>query len=64
MSLHQSHAFSFEVRDDGVGFAPPNGSATGGLRNMRDRVEAVGGELAIDSGPGIGTRVRGVVPLP
>jgi signal transduction histidine kinase len=64
VSLHQSHAFSFEVRDDGVGFAPPNGSATGGLRNMRDRVEAVGGELAIDSGPGIGTRVRGVVPLP
>jgi signal transduction histidine kinase len=64
VSLHQSHVFSFEVRDDGAGFAPPNGSATGGLRNMRDRVEAVGGELAIDSGPGIGTRVRGVVPLP
>jgi signal transduction histidine kinase len=64
VSLHQSDVFSFEVRDDGHGFAPPNGSATGGLRNMRDRVEAVGGELAIDSGPGIGTRVRGVVPLP
>jgi signal transduction histidine kinase len=64
VSLYQSDAFSFEVRDDGIGFAPPNGSATGGLRNMRDRVEAVGGELAIDSGPGSGTRVRGVVPLP
>jgi signal transduction histidine kinase len=64
VSLHQSHVFSFEVRDDGPGFVPPNGRATGGLRNMRDRVEAVGGQLAIDSAPGLGTRVRGVVPLP
>ena len=52
---------SFEVRDDGPGFTPPSGDFNGGLRNMRDRIEAVGGQLAIDSAPGRGTRVRGVV---
>jgi signal transduction histidine kinase len=51
---------SFEVRDDGPGFVP-DGPYNGGLRNMRDRIEAVGGQLAIDSAPGRGTRVRGVV---
>jgi signal transduction histidine kinase len=50
----------FEVRDDGPGFIP-TGQFNGGLRNMRDRIEAVGGHLAIDSAPGRGTRVRGVV---
>ena len=30
---------------------------------MRDRIETVGGRLTIDSAPGRGTRVRGVVPL-
>ncbi len=34
-----------------------------GLRNMRDRLEAVGGSLTIDSAPGRGTRVIGRVPL-
>jgi signal transduction histidine kinase len=51
----------FEVRDDGPGFTPPTGAFNGGLRNMRDRIEAVGGRLTIDSAPGTGTRVRGVV---
>jgi signal transduction histidine kinase len=51
----------FEVRDDGPGFTPPTGTFNGGLRNMRDRIEAVGGQLAIDSAPGRGTRVRGVI---
>jgi signal transduction histidine kinase len=50
----------FEVRDDGPGFLPV-GPFNGGLRNMRDRIEAIGGQLAIDSAPGRGTRIRGVV---
>jgi signal transduction histidine kinase len=29
---------------------------------MRERIAAVGGELEIDSSPGRGSRVRGVVP--
>ena len=32
------------------------------MRNMRDRIETVGGRLTVDSAPGRGTRVRGVVP--
>jgi len=53
-------AQGFEVRDDGPGFVPA-GPFNGGLRNMRDRIEAVGGQLAIDSAPGRGTTVRGTV---
>jgi signal transduction histidine kinase len=54
----------FEVRDDGPGFSQ-NGDGHhrgSGLVNMRDRVAAIGGELAIVSGPGQGTRVIGSVP--
>ncbi|HET8757648.1 MAG TPA: sensor histidine kinase [Solirubrobacteraceae bacterium] len=64
VSLRENHELRFEVRDDGVGFVPPDGEYNGGLGNMRDRVEAVGGHLTIDSAPGHGTRIRGTVPLP
>jgi len=64
VSLQQSHDLRFEVRDDGIGFGPPDGELNGGLGNMRDRLEAVGGHLSIDSAPGHGTRIRGTVPLP
>ena len=53
----------FEVRDDGPGFVPgSNGHRGSGLVNMRDRVGALGGDLAIVSSPGHGTRVIGSVP--
>jgi signal transduction histidine kinase len=54
---------SFQVRDSGVGFSPRNGSRGSGLINMRDRIEAVGGELAVNSQRGRGTSVRGSVPI-
>ncbi|MHA6523526.1 sensor histidine kinase [Tessaracoccus sp. G1721] len=48
------------VADDGAGGATPRpGSGIGGLR---DRVEAVGGRLDVDSPPGRGTRLRMEVP--
>lgn len=56
-------ALRFEVRDDGLGFEPPIGELEGGLRNMRDRMEAIGGRVTIDSAIGHGTRIRGVAPL-
>jgi signal transduction histidine kinase len=57
----QNGTLSFEVADDGVGFDP--GSGTGmGLTNMRDRIDAVSGDLELDSSPGAGTVVRGSVP--
>lgn len=42
------------VRDDGRGFAPA--AARGfGLRGIRARVEEVGGEVLVDTAPGLGT---------
>ena len=53
----------FEVRDDGAGFEA--GPGTGhGFTNMADWVGALGGTLQVQSAPGQGTTVRGVVPLP
>lgn len=56
-----------EVRDDGVGFEPAQaGGAAGGthfgLMTMRERVEMLGGTWSIQTRPGVGTRVRAVVP--
>jgi PAS domain S-box-containing protein len=50
-----------EVVDDGVGGADTaNGS---GLRGLVDRLDAIGGTLAVDSPPGAGTTVRACAPL-
>lgn len=54
----------FSVSDSGAGFVAEAGRQRGGLLNMRDRVEALGGSLAIDSRAGAGTVVSGSVPLP
>jgi signal transduction histidine kinase len=59
----RSGILSFEVRDDGSGFTPES-SPQRGIRNMRDRIEAVGGRLTIDASPGHGTRVVGSVDTP
>jgi signal transduction histidine kinase len=49
-----------EVADDGVGGADP---ATGtGLRGLADRVEALGGSLAVSSPAGAGTTLRAEIP--
>jgi signal transduction histidine kinase len=62
--LRQSDgALSFEVADDGRGFDPETVPRGSGLRGMADRIEAVGGELRIESALGHGTRVRGYVPI-
>jgi signal transduction histidine kinase len=58
-----------EVRDDGQGFAVTRGMqralATGhiGLASMRERVEAVGGTLAIESTPRKGTVLHFTLPF-
>ena len=65
--LHaDSRQARLEVADDGRGFDLVNEPAdTGGLglHTMRDRVTELGGQLAIDSAPGEGTRVRACFPL-
>jgi signal transduction histidine kinase len=55
-------AIEFEVADDGRGFDPDATSRGSGTRNMADRLEALGGVIAVDSAPGRGTRVTGMVP--
>jgi signal transduction histidine kinase len=53
----------FSVSDDGRGFdaaAAPRGS---GLRNMSDRLEALGGRVQVVSAPGEGTTVTGRIPV-
>lgn len=52
-----------EVEDDGRGFEPAKGAGIG-LTGMRERANALGGELEIESKPGDGTRVRFRVALP
>jgi signal transduction histidine kinase len=64
ITLEQSERLlRFEVRDHGPGFTPGAGEGRG-LRNMRDRMEAIGGQLTIDTQPGHGTCVIGSLELP
>ncbi|MFW6070642.1 MAG: sensor histidine kinase, partial [bacterium] len=60
------------IADDGAGFswreaqaAPPPAMDEGGLglRSMRERAEALGGTLQIESEPGAGTTVRVRLPF-
>jgi signal transduction histidine kinase len=52
----------FSVRDDGEGAGPGGIRAGDGITNMRDRLAAVGGEVAVTSMRAVGTTVRGRVP--
>ncbi len=53
----------FEVTDDGAGFDVAAGGGGHGFVNMRDRLGAFGGELAVTSTSGKGTTVRGTLPV-
>jgi signal transduction histidine kinase len=64
VAVHREHdRLIFSVRDDGPGFDLTRFRSQRGLQSMRDRIEASGGELAIDSALGGGTTVRGWIPL-
>jgi signal transduction histidine kinase len=63
-SLSGTHA-QVTIDDDGCGFDPAAVALDGGgygLRSMQGRAEAAGGNLAVMSGPGQGTRVTVLVP--
>jgi signal transduction histidine kinase len=53
---------SLSITDDGVGGADPEGGS--GLVGLRDRVEALGGELRVSSVPGQGTALDATIPIP
>ena len=57
------------IRDNGRGFDPERAAAANetmhgnGLKHIRQRVAAVGGEVFLDSRPGSGTTIRMQIPL-
>ena len=52
------------IADDGSGFDLASAEAQGvGLRSMRERTEALGGQLTVDTAAGHGTRLRVVIGL-
>jgi two-component system sensor histidine kinase UhpB len=53
------------VSDDGSGFAFDEAGTGIGLEGMRERAMLVGGDLLIESRPGVGTKVRLIIdPIP
>jgi len=68
VSLAEDHGqVIFTVTDDGPGFDPAATAAPAagsGLRNMRDRLAALGGSCQVDSRPGRGTTIAGRIGLP
>ena len=53
----------FAVTDDGSGFAQAGFQAGSGVRNMNDRVGALGGTVRVTSTPGVGTSITGTLPM-
>ena len=49
------------IKDDGVGGADPTRGS--GLAGLKDRVEAIGGTLTVQSRPGHGTHLIAEVPV-
>ena len=58
----EDHVLRIAVWDDGVGGADFTRGT--GLVGLRDRVEALGGRIVLDSTPGAGTRLRAELPIP
>jgi signal transduction histidine kinase len=58
-------ALTLTVADNGVGISPAAGAAEAalGLMGMRERAQALGGDVRISSEPGHGTRVDVTLPL-
>jgi signal transduction histidine kinase len=50
------------VRDAGAGFGSEDGRGSG-LTGLADRLAAVGGRLVVESRPGAGTTLRGLLPV-
>jgi signal transduction histidine kinase len=53
----------FEVRDNGRGLDVARAKSGGGLQNIRDRLDVLGGVMDVSSAPGTGACVAGSMPL-
>jgi signal transduction histidine kinase len=54
---------NFTISDDGAGYDARHTPMGSGLRNMADRLSALGGRLEVGSVPGQGTTITGHLPL-
>src|SRR5262249_4906566 len=52
----------FSVTDDGPGFDREAQRQGAGIVSMLDRIASIGGDLVIETSPGSGTTVQGLVP--
>jgi signal transduction histidine kinase len=57
----ENDALLLSIRDDGVGGA--DASPGSGLTGLRDRIEALGGHIQIESPPGRGTLIEVAIPI-
>jgi signal transduction histidine kinase len=57
----EEDALRLSISDDGEGGADPSGGS--GLVGIKDRVEALGGTIEVQSPPGDGTRLDVEIPL-
>ena len=62
---NQADVVTVKVRDNGIGFTKQveREGTRFGLIGMRERVQALGGEFAIDSSAGEGVTITVVIPL-
>ncbi len=63
---YQLDSFDVLIKDDGIGFEYHPGSPASeglGLMNIINRIHLVGGEVTLNSTPGVGTTVKLTVPL-
>ena len=58
----EEHHLGFSLVDDGPGVDPARLQAGADIHDMRDRVEAIGGEFNATSVLGTGTAISGRVP--
>jgi signal transduction histidine kinase len=61
--LAQNGSLRFTVSDDGAGYDARHTPMGSGLRNMADRLAALGGRLEIRSAPGQGSAITGQLPI-
>lgn len=59
----QKSGIAFEIKDDGIGFDTAKHYSGNGLKNIRSRVQAIGGSLQIIAEPGKGSCFSFLVPL-
>jgi NarL family two-component system sensor histidine kinase LiaS len=59
----EGSAVTMSIADDGCGFDPRGEHAGMGLASMRERAEALNGELVIESEPGRGTHISVTLPV-